>query len=185
MNQPRTTAPAHQRCRPVRFVPGFRMQHLVPQVIVVLMLIIVASAPVLLTGCSSRAGLARHINELLMRADAGGKDLSVAMDPRSRMGLAQFPAAEGEIVRLVSVLHLQEVPDALPSAGDPVAGWLRNAQKSYTNEMLRLPAGVRLFHSEIRQSSLKLRDDSQFEYLVLIYDPRSKRALILAEYAYG
>ena len=149
-----------------------------------IMLLLVLGASVFPAGCSSRAGLARHLNELLRRADAGGKDLSVAMEPRSRMGLAQFPAVEGEIARLVSVLHLQEVPDALPSAGDKVAGWLRAAQKSYTNAMLRLPAGVRLYHSDIRQSSLRLRDGSQFEYLVLIYDPRSEQALILVEYVH-
>ena len=185
MNQPRITDHTRIRWRIVRISSCSLLRRAVPLTLIALMLLVITSAPVLLNGCSSRAGLARHLNELLMRADAGGKDLSVAMDSRSRMGLAQFPAAEGEIARFVSVLHLQEIPDALPSAGDPVAGWLRSAQKSYTNDMLRLPAGVRLYHSDIRQSSLKLRDGSQFEYLVLIYDPRRERALILAEYAYG
>jgi len=148
-------------------------------------LAILAAAVVtlVLAFCSNRAGLAVHLNELFTRAKIGRVDMSVAMSVRSRSGVAAFPARAGEIVRITSALRLMEIRDVSDEAVAHVREWLKQARMEYGHHLLRLPPGVRVFHSDVRAPALRLRDGKRFEYMVLIWDADREQAIVLVEYA--
>ena len=97
----------------------------------------------------------------------------------TRDGACEFTASRGQIDSLVRSLNLKPV-----EPGSEEEASLKRIESSSPYSWSAKAALERYFSAR-RPKELVLKNGSAFEYLILIYNPNSGRALARLSYAYG
>ena len=149
----------------------------------ILLLILTAGCDVL-WNAANRGGLERDFKTLAQSCGVRVTLTQFRMLGTTRDGALEFTASRGQIDSLVRGLNLKPVE---PGSEEEVSLKRIESSSPYPWPAKDAPAEAALerYTSARRPKELVLKNGTAFEYLILIYNPSSGRALARLSYAYG
>jgi hypothetical protein len=142
-------------------------------------------ATIALSGCQvlwdfeNRSSLKKDVNELISKASVSA-DLRCHMIGTTRSGICEGGLSAAAVESIATQLNLTEVKK-LDSSNYDLQVWLADGKSDLIEGLKTL----RIYKSKRRASELRLKNGSNFEYLLLFFDATKKMVRIQVSYAYG